>query len=41
MALDLFLLPWIGLIPWPTRLVAEYMQDGDEPERDAAGPTLA
>jgi uncharacterized membrane protein len=36
MALNLFLLLWIGLIPWPTRLVAEYMRDGGEPERVAA-----
>jgi uncharacterized membrane protein len=36
MALNLFLLLWIGVIPWPTRLVAEYMRDGGEPERVAA-----
>jgi hypothetical protein len=36
MALNLFLLFWIGLIPWPTRLVAEYMRDGGDPERAAA-----
>jgi uncharacterized membrane protein len=36
MALNLFLLLWVGLIPWPTRLVAEYMQDGGAPERVAA-----
>jgi uncharacterized membrane protein len=36
MGLNLFLLLWIGLIPWPTRLVAEYMRDGGEPERVAA-----
>jgi uncharacterized membrane protein len=35
-ALNLFLLLWIGLIPWPTRLVAEYMRDGGDPERVAA-----
>lgn len=36
MALNLFLLLWVGLIPWPTRLVAEYMRDGGDPERAAA-----
>ena len=36
MALNLFLLLWIGLIPWPTRLVAEYMREGGEAERVAA-----
>jgi uncharacterized membrane protein len=36
MAFNLFLLLWIGLIPWPTRLVAEYMRDGGEAERLAA-----
>ena len=36
MALNLFLLLWIGLIPWPTRLVAEYMREGGSPERVAA-----
>jgi uncharacterized membrane protein len=36
MALNLFLLLWIGLIPWPTRLVAEYMREGGESERVAA-----
>src|SRR3954469_11757951 len=36
MALNLFLLLWIGVIPWPTRLVAEYMREGGEPERVAA-----
>jgi uncharacterized membrane protein len=36
MALNLFLLFWIGLMPWPTRLVAEYMRDGGDPERVAA-----
>jgi TMEM175 potassium channel family protein len=36
MGLNLFLLLWIGVIPWPTRLVAEYMREGGEPERVAA-----
>jgi len=36
MGLNLFLLLWIGLIPWPTRLVAEYMRDGGQAERVAA-----
>ena len=36
MALNLFLLLWTSLIPWPTRLVAEYMRDGGDPERVAA-----
>jgi uncharacterized membrane protein len=36
MALNLFLLLWVGLIPWPTRLVAEYMRDGGDAERVAA-----
>ena len=36
MALNLLLLLWASLIPWPTRLVAEYMRDGGEPERVAA-----
>jgi TMEM175 potassium channel family protein len=36
MAFNLFLLLSIGLIPWPTRLVAEYMREGGDPERVAA-----
>ena len=36
MGLNLFLLLWIGLIPWPTRLVAEYMREGGDAERIAA-----
>jgi uncharacterized membrane protein len=36
MALNLLLLLWVSLIPWPTRLVAEYMREGGEPERVAA-----
>jgi uncharacterized membrane protein len=36
MGLNLFLLLWIGLIPWPTHLVAEYMREGGDPERVAA-----
>ena len=36
MALNLFLLLWTSLIPWPTRMVAEYMREGGEPERVAA-----
>jgi TMEM175 potassium channel family protein len=36
LALNLFLLLWISLIPWPTRLVAEYMREGGDPERTAA-----
>src|SRR4051795_4647545 len=36
MALNLFLLLWISLIPWPTRLVAEYMREGGDAERIAA-----
>jgi uncharacterized membrane protein len=36
MALNLFLLLWVSLIPWPTRLVAEYMREGGSPERVAA-----
>lgn len=33
---NLFLLLWIGLIPWPTRLLAEYMLEGGAAERVAA-----
>jgi uncharacterized membrane protein len=36
MSLNLFLLLWTSLIPWPTRLVAEYMRDGGSGERIAA-----
>ena len=36
LAFNLLLLLWVSLIPWPTRLVAEYMRDGGEPERVAA-----
>jgi uncharacterized membrane protein len=36
MALNLFLLLWTSLIPWPTRLVAEYMREGGDSERVAA-----
>ncbi|HET7170838.1 MAG TPA: TMEM175 family protein [Gaiellales bacterium] len=34
--LNLFLLLWVALIPWPTRLVAEYMREGGVAERVAA-----
>jgi uncharacterized membrane protein len=33
---NLFLLAWVVLIPWPTRLVAEYMREGGSGERVAA-----
>jgi uncharacterized membrane protein len=36
MGLNLFLLFWVGLIPWPTRLVADYMREGGDAERVAA-----
>jgi uncharacterized membrane protein len=36
MALNLFLLLWIVLIPWSTDLMAEYMREGGEGERVAA-----
>jgi uncharacterized membrane protein len=36
LTLNLFLLLWIVLIPWPTRLVAEYMREGGDGERVAA-----
>jgi uncharacterized membrane protein len=36
MGFNLFLLLWISLIPWPTRLVAEYMREGGDGERVAA-----
>ncbi len=34
--LNLNLLLWVGLIPWPTSLLAEYMQSGGSDERAAA-----
>jgi uncharacterized membrane protein len=34
--LNLLLLLWVGLIPWPTRLLAEYMESGGADERAAA-----
>src|SRR5262245_33937449 len=34
--LNLNLLLWVALIPWPTRLLAEYMQAGGRDERAAA-----
>jgi TMEM175 potassium channel family protein len=34
--LNLNLLLWVALIPWPTRLLAEYMQAGGDNERVAA-----
>ena len=36
MGLNLFLLLWVGLIPWPTQMVAEYMREGGDGERVAA-----
>jgi uncharacterized membrane protein len=36
LALNLFLLLWISLIPWPTKLVADYMREGGDGERVAA-----
>src|SRR3954454_3915300 len=36
MGLNLFLLLWVGLIPWPTHLLAEYMREGGDAERVAA-----
>jgi uncharacterized membrane protein len=36
MGLNLFLLLWIGLIPWPTHLLAEYMREGGKAEQVAA-----
>lgn len=36
LALNLFLLLWVSLIPWPTRLIAEYMREGGGGERVAA-----
>jgi uncharacterized membrane protein len=34
--LNLNLLLWVALIPWPTSLLAEYMQEGGSDERTAA-----
>jgi TMEM175 potassium channel family protein len=34
--LNLFLLAWIGLIPWPTALLAEYLREGDNANVAAA-----
>ena len=34
--LNLNLLLWIGLLPWPTHLLAEYMREGGADERTAA-----
>jgi uncharacterized membrane protein len=34
--LNLNLLLWVALIPWPTRLLAEYMRAGGSDERAAA-----
>jgi uncharacterized membrane protein len=36
LALNLLLLLWVSLIPWPTRILAEYMREGGAPERVAA-----
>jgi uncharacterized membrane protein len=36
MGINLFLLLWVGLIPWPTQLVAQYMRQGGDGERVAA-----
>src|SRR4051812_28773482 len=36
MSLNLVLLFWVALIPWPTHLLAEYMREGGSPERTAA-----
>jgi uncharacterized membrane protein len=36
LALNLLLLLFIALIPWPTSLIAEYLRAGGEPERTAA-----
>ena len=36
LALNLLLLLFVALIPWPTALLAEYMRHGGEPERAAA-----
>jgi uncharacterized membrane protein len=34
--LNLLLLLWIGLLPWPTNVLAQYMQEGGADERVAA-----
>ncbi len=34
--LNLMLLLWVGLIPWPTKLTAEFMRTGGADERTAA-----
>jgi uncharacterized membrane protein len=34
--LNLLLLAWVALIPWPTHLIAEYMREGGSDERVAA-----
>jgi TMEM175 potassium channel family protein len=34
--LNLVMLLWVALIPWPTHLLAEYMREGGEGERVAA-----
>jgi uncharacterized membrane protein len=36
LSLNLFLLLWVGLIPWPTQMVAQYMREGGDGERVAA-----
>ena len=36
LALNLFLLLWVALIPWPTNLLATYMREGGDAERVAA-----
>ena len=36
LALNLVLLLFVALIPWPTKLIAEYLRAGGEPERTAA-----
>src|SRR6266576_1386879 len=34
--LNLLLLAWVALIPWPTSLIATYMREGGEDEQVAA-----
>src|SRR4051794_26548795 len=36
MSINLVLLLWVALIPWPTHLLAEYMRQGGQGERTAA-----
>jgi uncharacterized membrane protein len=36
MGINLFLLLWVALIPWPTRLMAQYMREGGAGEHVAA-----